>query len=140
MSAQTIVNISSIVSGLRNDINRLNSRITAVNTVSNSYLSKTLSQVQSLVTNSKLVPGQQYLIDAGDAGERGVVLTAVSTNQFDTVGIRFMLCPAFYGTGSFGGKTWIGVWASSKNVDIDDLTIWGGKVWKNYVSSEKRVL
>lgn len=131
MSAQIITNISSIISGLRNDINRLNGRITAVNTVSNSYLSKTLSEIQSLVTNSKLVPGQQYLINAGEVGERGVVLTAISTTQFDPVGVRFMLCPAFYGTGVYLGINWIGVWASNKTVNINDLAIWGGKVWRN---------
>lgn len=76
-----------------------------------------------------LTKGVLYKIT--DRGDRGIFLTAISTTQFAKDSTRLMLCPAFYGLGASGGNNWIGVWNSTKSAVADDLTIWGGLVWKN---------
>jgi hypothetical protein len=77
-----------------------------------------------------LLPGGIYKIT--DRGDRGIYVQAISSNELNRTGIRKMLCPAVYAitTDDFSND-WIGVWHNTKTVAADQLTIWGGKVWKN---------
>lgn len=93
------------------------------------FIEKTYTEMSALIAGDGLVAGSFYKIT--DRGDLGIIVQAVSANQITKEGTRIMLCPTGYGTGSFDGNTWIGVWNSTKTANIDDLTIWGGKVWKN---------
>jgi len=82
------------------------------------------------VTSSTLIPGTNYKIT--DKGDLGIYVKSLSTNELSLIGDRKMLCPAYYAVGTDAySNDWIGVWHNSKTAAADDLTIWGGKVWKN---------
>jgi hypothetical protein len=67
-----------------------------------------------------------------DRGDRGLFFNAISTTQFAATGTRLMLCPATYAVGVDAyGNNWIGIWDASKSVEIGDLAIFNGMVWKN---------
>ena len=82
--------------------------------------------------NSQLVPGAFYLTDDADRGGKGLIFQALKVNVISNQGIRLMLCPADYVIETdIHGNNWLGVWNSGLTPSADDLTIWGGKVWKN---------
>jgi hypothetical protein len=84
-------------------------------------------QLDALIASASLEEGLQYNIT-----DRGIRLTAVSSTEFDPNGLRKMLCPANYKIGvDTYGNNWIGVWNTNRTPSINDLTIWGGLVWKN---------
>lgn len=93
------------------------------------YLEKTYAEAAALIASNSVTPGVLYKIT--DRGDLGIFLEGVATNAFSRTGLRQMLCPAFYGSGANGGNDWIGVWNNTKSVSIDELTIWGGLVWRN---------
>jgi len=84
-------------------------------------------ELDALISGALLEDGLQYNIT-----DRGIRLTAISANQFNPDGLRTMLCPADYAihTDAYGNK-WIGVWNERRTPLVNDLTIWGGLVWKN---------
>lgn len=96
-----------------------------------SYLVKTYAELVALINANGLVVGTLYKIS--DRGDRGLFFTAISTNQLAKDGTRLMLCPARYSPSETdgSGNVWKGVWDINKTVSINDLVIWGGKVWKN---------
>jgi hypothetical protein len=89
----------------------------------------TYAAAAALVATNGLIAGDTYNIT--DRGDLGLWLTAITTNEFALNGSRLMLCPATYLTTAFGGNIWNGVWHISKSVNVDDLMIWGGLVWKS---------
>lgn len=89
--------------------------------------SLTLAQLISKKNAGELNKGATY-----DITDRGISLTAINATQFNPDGIRTMLCPADYAIYEDAyGNNWIGVWNSTRTPSINDLTIWGGLVWKN---------
>lgn len=89
----------------------------------------TKSELDSLITANELKLGTCYKIT--DRGDRGITLTAISSNKLSLEGIRTMLCPKTYKLETLDTNIWKGVWHSTKIAAIDDLMIWGGLVWKN---------
>ena len=89
----------------------------------------TKAQLDALVSGSQLSIGMRYKIT--DRGDRGITLTAISSNKLSLEGIRTMLCPKTYRLETLDTNIWKGVWHSTKTAAIDDLMIWGGLVWKN---------
>ena len=94
------------------------------------YIEKTYAEAVIAIGNGTLVPGATYKIT--DRGDLGLFFTAISTTQFAATGTRLMLCPATYAPVADGnGNTWIGVWNDTKAANVNELAIWGGKVWNN---------
>lgn len=93
------------------------------------YEELTYAQLSSLIALSSVIPNRLYKII--DRGDRGIFVTGISETEVSQRGIRKMLCPAHYEQAIFSGKTWIGVWNPTKTVSVNNLTIWGGLVWKN---------
>lgn len=89
----------------------------------------TKSELDALISASNLKLGSCYKIT--DRGDRGITLTAISTNKLSLDGIRNMLCPKTYKIETLDGNIWKGVWNPLKTAAINDLFIWGGLVWKN---------
>jgi hypothetical protein len=76
---------------------------------------------------SSLKPGVMYNIT-----DRKIFLQALSENTMSKTGTCFMYCPSTYATETdVHGNNWLGVWATTLSPSVDDLCIWGGKVWKN---------
>jgi hypothetical protein len=91
----------------------------------------TKSELDTLISGAGLEEGLQYNIT-----DRGIRLTAISTTKFNPDGLRTMLCPADYAIHEDTyGNNWIGVWNANRTPSEDDLTIWGGLVWKNLTGS-----
>lgn len=93
----------------------------------------TKSELDSLITANELKLGTCYKIT--DRGDRGITLTAISSNKLSLEGIRTMLCPKTYKLETLDTNIWKGVWHSTKTFAINDLCIWGGLVWKNLTGS-----
>jgi hypothetical protein len=95
------------------------------------YKSHTAAELKAIKDASELVPGTFYKIT--DRGDRGLFFYAILPNELATEGTRLMLCPARYSANEVDthGNSWKGVWNANKTVNIDDLVIWGGLVWKN---------
>ena len=99
-------------------------------------ITKTYSELQTLIAASGLIPGTLYKIS--DRGDRGIYLTAISTTKFDKSGTRIMLCPANYSEKHFTdpfGNYWGGIWNAKKSGWENVLYIWGGAVFKNITRS-----
>jgi hypothetical protein len=96
---------------------------------SSGLTSKTYAELVALIGSGGLTAGTTYKIT--DRGDLGLLFQAISTTQLNKDGIRLMLCPSYYGIGSHDGNNWIGVWNNTKSVNVDDLTIYSGRVWKN---------
>ena len=58
------------------------------------YFEVTRAAAETAISGDLLIPGALYKIT--DRGDRGIFLTAISTNQFSTEGIRVMLVPFTY--------------------------------------------
>lgn len=89
----------------------------------------TYSAIQTLITNSALEIGSLYKIT--DRGDRGIFLTAISTDEFAPTGYRLMLVPKTYQATAVDGNQWLGVWQPSLSPSTGDLAIWAGHVWEN---------
>ncbi|MBN2814839.1 MAG: hypothetical protein JXQ80_12230 [Bacteroidales bacterium] len=90
----------------------------------------TYSALMSLISTDSLQAGSFYKVT--DRGDRWLLFQAVSTNQMAPEGFRLMLCPATYAVGADAfSNNWIGVRNETKTALVNDLAIWGGKVWKN---------
>jgi hypothetical protein len=88
----------------------------------------TYAQSQTLITNSEIEVGTKYLIS-----DRGIILTGVATNLFSVEGQRFMrvVKHAYYDNLAPS----IGVWYSTISPTVNDIVIYGGKIWKNLTGS-----
>lgn len=94
------------------------------------YYEKTFAELLLIINTNLLEKGAIYKIT--DRGDRGIILQALSDSLLSNSGKRIMLCPTFYGVGTDeASNNWIGVWNPTLSVAEDDLTIWGGLVWKN---------
>lgn len=93
--------------------------------------SLTYAQLVAKIQASELKKGASYSIT-----DRGITLTAFSSNQLNPDGLRNMLCPANYSESTDAyGNVWKGVWFSGISVSVNDLVIWGGLVWKSQTGS-----
>lgn len=86
----------------------------------------TRSEFLSLLSSDSLVPGQTYKIT--DRGDRGIFVTALSTNSISPIATRIMLCPANY---SYTNSVWKGIWHIDRTFPINTKVIWGGMVWNH---------
>lgn len=85
----------------------------------------TYSQLTTLLSNSDLIPNQNYFIT--DRGDQGIILTALKNNLLSINGLRIMNCPVTYNVvGSFKG-----IWKATGTYAPFNKVIWGGKVWGN---------
>ena len=93
----------------------------------NNTIEVTLLQAQNLVNIDNLKAGRTYLIT-----DKNLYLPAITTNSFGD-GIRVMMCPNFYSVDftDIYGNYWRGGFYSTNTYTAGDLTIWGGKVWRN---------
>lgn len=89
------------------------------------YEEVTYAAAATLIAGDDLVPGTLYKIT--DRGDRGIFLTALSTDQLSTTGHRLMLCPTTYATTGI----WKGIWRSALLPSIGDLVIWDAHVYEN---------
>ncbi len=95
-----------------------------------SVIDITYADLLTAISESLLTAGATYKIT--DRGDRGLFFTAISTSELSITGTRKMLCPANYSVTVDGsGNDWIGVWKATRSVVADQLTIWGGLVWRN---------
>lgn len=83
-----------------------NLNLTTDTTPTNNITSVTYSEAQTLITNSGLIAGEHYLIS--DKADAGIILLAVSTNQFSLEGQGIFLNPDFQNV--YGSN--VGVWHS----------------------------
>lgn len=94
----------------------------------------TYANLVTAIAGSTLVPGVTYKIT--DRGDRGLFFKAVSSNELAKDGTRLMLCPSDYAIETDAhGNVWKGIWASFKTASVNNLMIWGGKVYKNLTGS-----
>lgn len=105
--------------------------ITIYKTDKNTYIKKTKAELDSLVALSGLNMDAVYEITDPATPVKAIQLRAISKYQLDINGTSLQYCPAYYGTGSYNTKNWIGVWRSSKTANIGDLCVWGATVWEN---------
>lgn len=123
------INTTASFNAFTASINLYTQSLNAYTASANNAIVVTKSNLDLLIISSSLASGSKYFIS--DRGDRGLLFEAISSNELSRTGIRFMLCPTYYGSGSYSGSNWIGVWNISRSVNINDLTIWGGLVWKN---------
>lgn len=99
------------------------------------YFEVTRSELEALVNEGSLLKGATYKIT--DRGDLGLWFEAISENELNPEGVRKMLVPAFYGqiVDDFG-NSWRGIWHQDHAVvygavQINDLVVYNGLVWKN---------
>jgi len=64
--------------------------------------------------------------------DRGIVyVRALSTSMLSKEAIRVMYCPRYYDAATHSGFTYIGVYHSSKAVNVNEIAVWGGATWQN---------
>jgi len=96
--------------------------------VSLNTLEVTYSEAVALSQSNELQPGRFYYLT-----DRGYLLQAFNTGEFSKQGQRIQYCPKFYNTTVDGGNSWVGVWhASMATPNINDLTVYGALVWRNF--------
>jgi hypothetical protein len=82
----------------------------------------TCAQFLDAVTQKSLIPDTLYKIT--DKGDAGYFLRSI-TNEFIAIhGTGLFLTPRYYGTGTFEGNNWIGIWDAEKSVQVGDLAVW----------------
>lgn len=91
----------------------------------------TYAEITAAIASNSLTIGAIYKIT--DRGDRGLFFQALASNRLSHRGTRLMLCPARYSNSEVdaNGNSWKGVWNNAKTAAVNDLMIWGGKVWKN---------
>lgn len=97
--------------------------------VNQSVAEVTYASLATVIANAQVTPGTVYKIT--DRGDRGILVTGVTSQSVSREGVRIMLCPKTYLEETLDGNVWKGVWYTEKMVSVNDLFIWGGKVWKN---------
>lgn len=92
----------------------------------------TLEQAKTAMSESQLKPNTLYYIS-----DWNMIFLAVNEYAFQNEGIRLMYCPATYrSTTDSHGNIWRGIWNSTLPwYDIDELVIWGGRVWRNVANN-----
>lgn len=73
----------------------------------NNLIEVTYAAAQALIASSSLIIGEHYKLT--DKADNGIILLAVSTNQFSLEGQAIFLNPDFQGTGALGADVQ-GVW------------------------------
>ena len=111
------------------------------NTVINTsgIINITRAALLTLRSTNALIKGKTYKLTDNNSPtystiySRGFVyMKALENNLLSKEAIRLYLCPSFYKADTdIHSNVWIGVWNNIKTVNIDELTIWGGLVWKN---------
>lgn len=89
--------------------------------------SVTYAEAQTLITNSELITGDHYLIS--DKADNGIVLLAISNNQFSLEGQGIFLNPDFQNAIlPTSGYTSVGVWHSGLLLLIAESSVafWNG--------------
>jgi hypothetical protein len=89
----------------------------------------TYTQALALLASEGVVDGKRYLITEFDVelyGGTDILVSGLPNNQFSTSGYGKFYNP------NYGSMS---VWDSSATYSIDDLVIYGGKVWKNITGS-----
>lgn len=86
------------------------------------------STMDDYIADSKLIPGKRYLLTNAQSTNSGclssaVLLTAATTNSFESIGTRFMLVPDY--------KNLTMWFPGLPTPTIGDLVIYGARVWKN---------
>lgn len=112
-----------------------------------SIVTKTKEEIDLLITNNSLVPGQLYKItgvckttdddtfyDDGTNSGTTIYLTALTNNILSEYGHGEFYNPVYYD--SYGPSSFIvyGTWASgggSQSYVIGDVVFWGGYAWSN---------
>jgi len=94
-------------------------------------LAVTYSELQTLHSNSDMSAGTTYHIT-----DRDIWLTALSSSELSIEGVKSQMCPTEYFDNPLDGNQWQGVYPGIKvvggtgDLELDDLCIWGGRVWK----------
>ena len=89
----------------------------------------TYTQALALLASEGVVDGKRYVITEFDVelyGGTDILVTGLPNNQFSTSGYGKFYNP------NYGSMS---VWDPSETYSIDDLVIYGGKVWKNLTGS-----
>ena len=97
--------------------------------ITGSVAEVTYSELSALIAAKHISPGTVYKIT--DRGDRGIFTTGVTDKMISRDGVRIMLCPKTYLSETLDGNKWEGVWHASGTASINDLFIWGARVWKN---------
>lgn len=88
------------------------------------YNEVTYAEADALIAADELIKGSVYKIT--DRGDRGIILTALSPNQFSIDGQRIMLCPN--PQEGFGRS---GFWYLANVYNIGDKVLWNAHVYEN---------
>jgi len=94
-------------------------------------LAVTYSELQTLHSNSDMSAGTTYHIT-----DRDIWLTALSSSELSIEGVKLQMCPTEYSDNPLDGNQWQGVYPGMKviggtgDLALNDLCIWGGRVWK----------
>ena len=94
-----------------------------------SLVELTYAESISLLVGEEVAEGVRYLITGFDVelyGGTDIIVSGLPNNQFSTSGYGKFYNP------NYGSMS---VWDSSATYSIDDLTIYGGKVWNNLTGS-----
>lgn len=88
--------------------------------IKNIEKSVTKTELDVLVTNSRLITGAYYKVT--NRGHLGLILQAASPNSF-YLNTIFIFCTVNYST--------YNIWDSLTTYNVNDVVIWGNKYWKN---------
>jgi len=91
--------------------------------------SLSLTDAQTLVSNSSVIPGQIYIISGVDIslyGGTNILINGLSTNQFSPNGIGQFYNPQYLN---------FPVWDYNGSYNINDVVIYGGTLWQNLTGS-----
>ena len=89
----------------------------------------TYTEALALQESGGVVDGKRYLVTGFDVelyGGTDILVSGLPNNQFSTSGYGKFYNPRYDS---------ISVWYLNSTYSIDDLVIWGGKVWKNLTGS-----
>ena len=94
--------------------------------ISTDFIEVTKAELDALIASNSLIKSKFYRIT-----DRDIFLQALKTNVISTTGERTMriVKNTYYTIDSGSGI--LGVWNANLTPDIDDVAIWGAKVWKN---------
>jgi len=88
------------------------------------FIEVTYAEAETLISDEELIEGVTYSIT-----DKGIFVQALANNILSSVGERTMrIVKSAYYTPATGI---MGVWYSSLNPAINDVAVWGGKVWRS---------
>lgn len=105
-------------------IGHVNAVIEKITDLEKTIVNITLTQLITDIANGDIVAGSIYHIT-----DRGIYLEGLNADEVSLTGHRIMkIVKNLYYTPDVGV---LGVWNANITPTVDDVTIWGGKVWKN---------